>query len=119
MERGGGEEREKMGSWMGLLPAMSYYECKFEGMAALVVCSVNQCSEASITLSAGHPPGKTKLLSQMTLLVGEKKQRDRKRGKETWLRGHSAEAKRGALSPVLGWFHFGSESIMASVLPSC
>lgn len=62
-----------MGSWMGLLPAMSYYECKFEGMAALVVCSVNQCSEASIALSAGHPPGKTKLLSQMTLLVGGKK----------------------------------------------
>lgn len=78
MERGGGEEREKMGSWMGLLPAMSYYECKFEGMAALVVCSVNQCSEASITLSAGHPPGKTKLLSQMTLLVGGKKTKGQK-----------------------------------------
>lgn len=67
-----------MGSWMGLLPAVSYYECKFEGMAALVVCSVNQCSEASITLSAGHPPGKTKLLSQMTLLVGGKKTKGQK-----------------------------------------
>lgn len=78
MERGGGEEREKMGSWMGLLPAMSYYECKFEGMAALVVRSVNQCSEASIALSAGHPPGKTKLLSQMTLLVGGKKTKGQK-----------------------------------------
>lgn len=55
-----------MGSWMGLLPAMSCYECKFEGMAVLVVHSVNRCSEVPIALSAGHPPGKTKLLPQMT-----------------------------------------------------
>lgn len=44
MEGEGGEkktEKEKMGSWMGLLPAMSYYECKFKGMVVLVVRSVN------------------------------------------------------------------------------
>lgn len=48
---------------MGLLLAMSYYyECKFESTAALVVCSINQCSEAPVALSAGHPPGKRKFL---------------------------------------------------------
>lgn len=57
---------------MDLLLTMSYYsECKLKGMALLVVCSINQHSEAPTALSAVHPSGKRKILPQMTF-SGEK-----------------------------------------------
>lgn len=56
---------------MDLLLAVSYSECTLKGMAMLVVCSINQHSEALTALGAVHPSGKRKFLLQMTFL-GEK-----------------------------------------------
>jgi len=43
------KEKKDERSWMDLLLAMSYYsECEPKGMAMLVVCGVNQHSEARL-----------------------------------------------------------------------
>lgn len=52
------ERKERWGSWMDLLLAMTYCsECKLKGMAALVVCSINQHSEAPLHLVLCIPLG--------------------------------------------------------------